>query len=106
MTKCEKIMVRSMQERGLSVREELRLIRGDRKNYVCDEATYYVESRHPYYREDRPNFYVPVIMFTWSLARAMRRAYEERKRGWKATIHNNMTDEVINPKTMSLWQKK
>lgn len=99
MTKCERIMLSNRPDwsrQRMSDAEWLHFKRAEDRQYTCDEALYYVESRHPLYREDRPNFYCPVCFFTWSLARAKRRAYEERKRGWSATIYNNQTDGVIN----------
>jgi hypothetical protein len=99
MTKCEKIMLSQMVARigwCRNVSEWLHNKRAEDRQYTCDEATYYVEARHPSYREDRPNFYCPVCFFTWSLARAKRWAYEQRKKGWKASIYINMTDEPVN----------
>ena len=97
MTKCERIMLSNRPAWArLSDAEWLHRKRTEERQYTCDEATYYVESIHPLYREDRPNFYCPVCYFTWSLAAAKKRAYMERKKGWKATIYNNQTDEIIN----------
>ncbi len=99
MTKCEKIMLSQMVARlgwCRNVSEWLHNKRAEDRQYTCDEATYYAEARHPEYREDKPNFFVPVIFFTWSLARAKRWAYEQRKKGWKASIYINETDEIVN----------
>lgn len=99
MTRMERIMISRRPEwtkAEWTDREYVRQLRAERNQYTCDEATYYVEARHPSYREDRPNFYCPVCFFTWSLARAKRWAYEQRKKGWKASIYINMTDEPVN----------
>lgn len=99
MNACEKIMVSHRPEWTKfewTDGEYVRQIRAERHQYACDEAPYYVESVHPLYRKDRPMFYVPHCYFVWSLPQALRRAYMERKRGWKATIYDNMTDEPID----------
>lgn len=97
-TKCEKIMLSHRpKNKRLSDAEWLHFMRSENRQYECDEAPYYVESIHPEYREDRPNFHVPVLYFAWSMAAARKRVYTETKRGWKAAIYNNQTDEIINP---------
>lgn len=100
MTKCEAIMVShrpAWTKAEWTDREYVRQIRAERHQYECDEAPYYVESRHPKFRKDRPYRYCPVLRFAWSLARARRIAYMERKKGMNVAIYDNMTDEVINP---------
>jgi hypothetical protein len=99
MTKCEKIMLSQTVARHgwcRNVSEWLHNKRAEDRQYTCDEAPYYVEVRHPKYRESRPYMYCPVVYYAWSLARAKRMAYEQARKGMKATIYDNETDEIVN----------
>ena len=99
MTKMERIMISRRPEWTKSEwtdREYVRQLRAERNQYTSDEAPYYVEVRHPKYRESRPYMYCPVVRYVWSLARARRMAYEQARKGMKATIYDNITDEPVN----------
>ncbi len=104
MNRSEKIMLSHKLWVRNGVRAWLRAIRGDRRQYACDEARYYVDSYPPGYREGEPNQVLPVMRFTWSLAPALRWAYQQRKKGWTATIYDNQNDEVVLHARMAKWQ--
>ena len=98
MTKSEAIMVARRPEwtKGeWTGRDYVRQIRAERRQYMCDEAPYRVESVHPR-RSRRGYFWTDKHFYLWSLAAAKRRALIERKYGGRrATIYDNQTDKEI-----------
>ena len=97
MNRSEKIMLSHRQWLRGSEEEWLKCMRWDRDQYNYDEAPYYVDSYNPQVSCSR------MVQYTWSLAHALRLAYQERKCGRKAVIINNQTDETVLHTRMAKW---